>query len=487
LRITQYRLALASIAAVALLYAVAACTGDDPAATLPDDAGAITSDAPSADADAGGTGDAFVDGAPSRQFSSVAMGEVSACAIAKDGSTWCWGANAFGGLGDPNLDAMRARAARVIMPPAAAFVSIASGYSHTCGLTADGAVWCWGLNNHGQLGHDPATDPTCTGALRCSAKPQQVLGLVASTVVGLEFATCALATTGDAYCWGFGEDGILGEAKADGGAPTAGSESFAPVKILGLPAAQVKALGAARWPGHTACVALASGEVRCWGENPWGGLGHLPGADGDRTAAALPHCNPCNPVPTIVRKTLADGGKTPLSDVRAVVGGYTSCALVGASQNLDCWGANFCSQIGSMDPEAGAGTFSAEPHRRVDDAVSSIGVGDFMCARLLNGQVKCWGSDGTGVVGAAVDGGTCNTDDGIVAPAAPTPRAQDVIVDSMDVGHFAVAAVDQEGHVVAWGRNEFGQLGHAVGKNGDDPQQHDRNITPQRVQGLDDP
>jgi alpha-tubulin suppressor-like RCC1 family protein len=485
LRITQYRLALASIAAVALLYTVAACTGDDPPETPFDDAAVPTVDAPSA-IDGGGGGDALVDGAvPVRKFASAATGDSFACASAKDGSTWCWGANTFGALGDANLGLIRARAARIATTPAAGFVSLAAGSSHVCGLTADGAVWCWGLNSYGQLGHDPSTDPMCTAGFRCSSAPQQVLGLVASAVVALDVATCALAKSGDVYCWGDGEDGILGEATADGGPPKAGSQSFAPLKVLGLPDGQVKVLGASRWPGHTACVTLLTGEVRCWGENTWGGLGHFPGSDGDRITS-LAHCPYCNPVPTTVVKAI-DGGSAPLADVKSVVGGWTSCALVGAGQNLDCWGSNFCSQIGSMDQEAGAGDFSANPRRVIDDGVGAIGIGDFMCVRLFNGQVKCWGADGTGVVGATVDAGQCRTDDGLFVPAGPTPRAQPLLVDVLDVGHFSVTAVDTDGHVVAWGRNELGQLGHPIGMQGDDANEHDRNTMPQRVEGLDDP
>ncbi|MEA2745872.1 MAG: hypothetical protein QOI41_15 [Myxococcales bacterium] len=468
-----------------LLYAIAACTGIDPPATpaVDGDAAGGTDAAPTA---TDGGADAPVDGAAtSRQFVSAATSDGFACASAKDGTTWCWGANTFGGLGDANLCLFRARGARLATTASPAFVSLAAGSSHMCGVTADGAVWCWGLNSYGQLGHDPSKDPMCTGGFRCSSTPQQVLGLVASAVVGLDLATCALAKSGDVYCWGYGEDGILGEATADGGPPQAGSQSFAPVKVLGLPAGQANVLGASRWPGHTACVALVTGEVRCWGENTWGGLGHFPGSDGDRITS-LAHCPYCNPLPTTVVKVI-DGGSAPLSDVKSVVGGWTSCALVGAGRNLDCWGSNFCSQIGSMDPEAGAGTFSANPRRVFDDGVGEIGVGDFMCVRLFNGQVKCWGADGTGVVGGTVDAGLCRTDDGAQVFAAPTPRAQPVLVDVLDVGHFSVTAVDTDGHVIAWGRNELGQLGHPIGTQGDDANEHDRNTTPQRVEGLDDP
>lgn len=47
-------------------------------------------------------------------------------------------------------------------------MGIAVGYLHTCAWQADGVIWCWGLNNAGQLG-----DGTTTNRLT----PVRVVGL----------------------------------------------------------------------------------------------------------------------------------------------------------------------------------------------------------------------------------------------------------------------------------------------------------------------
>ena len=78
---------------------------------------------------------------------------------------------------------------------------LAAGHQHTCALTEDGAVHCWGLDNRGQLGVD----------VDQAAIPLAVPGLPAMDAIwaGYEM-TCARAREGGRVrCWG--ETG-LGEA-----------------------------------------------------------------------------------------------------------------------------------------------------------------------------------------------------------------------------------------------------------------------------------
>src|ERR1043165_8003394 len=70
---------------------------------------------------------------------------------------------------------------------------IAAGAAHTCSIRTDGTVWCWGLNNHGQLGDNTIID---------SATPVQVSGVTgAKTLVAGDNHTCAIAD-GGVWCWG---------------------------------------------------------------------------------------------------------------------------------------------------------------------------------------------------------------------------------------------------------------------------------------------
>jgi alpha-tubulin suppressor-like RCC1 family protein len=60
-----------------------------------------------------------------------------------------------------------------------AFVQLGAGFHHACGVTGDGAAWCWGWNENASLG---TTEPMA----------------------------CGLATDGRAYCWGFNPYGQVG-------------------------------------------------------------------------------------------------------------------------------------------------------------------------------------------------------------------------------------------------------------------------------------
>src|SRR5262249_42139493 len=63
------------------------------------------------------------------------------CALAADGSAWCWGMNSYGELGNGS-QADSSRPVRVA--GGLQFVSISAGRFHTCGVTREDVVWCWG-------------------------------------------------------------------------------------------------------------------------------------------------------------------------------------------------------------------------------------------------------------------------------------------------------------------------------------------------------
>jgi alpha-tubulin suppressor-like RCC1 family protein len=130
----------------------------------------------------------------------IAAGRAHSCAIQTDGSVVCWGNDADGELGDGmtmDSDVPVPTGAKVL-PTARA---ISAGDYHTCVLANDASVWCWGLNDHGQLGIAGMTEHG----------PSKVQGLpdVKAVSAGDSY-TCALTTAGHVLCWGDNAFGQLG-------------------------------------------------------------------------------------------------------------------------------------------------------------------------------------------------------------------------------------------------------------------------------------
>jgi alpha-tubulin suppressor-like RCC1 family protein len=97
-------------------------------------------------------------------LSGVSSGPAHACALALNGEAYCWGSNFLGRLGNSgiaNSSNVPVRSAEGLL-----FQEIDAGGAHTCGLTFDGSVYCWGAGKLGQLG---------SGRLEDSTEPQMVV------------------------------------------------------------------------------------------------------------------------------------------------------------------------------------------------------------------------------------------------------------------------------------------------------------------------
>ncbi len=83
-------------------------------------------------------------------------GQDFTCVIRADGSLWCWGDNHGGQLGDGTI-ASRTRPAKVEGLPGPVLAAD-GGRHHLCAIVGrargdtHGALYCWGENDHGQLG-----------------------------------------------------------------------------------------------------------------------------------------------------------------------------------------------------------------------------------------------------------------------------------------------------------------------------------------------
>ena len=147
------------------------------------------------------------------RFTQLAVGGAYACGVTTTGLTACWGVNVAGALGDSTMIDHSVPAPVVH----ANFVAVFAGgkndiLDHTCGLDVSGAASCWGANDFGQLG--AASTETCHFAAgeACSTSPLPVVGGLTFTTLALGDAhTCGLVADGHVYCWGRNDDGELGD------------------------------------------------------------------------------------------------------------------------------------------------------------------------------------------------------------------------------------------------------------------------------------
>ena len=348
------------------------------------------------------TADQLLDGGWATQ---IAAGHVHTCALTVDSGVKCWGFNTAGQLGDATT---RPRAAAAdVLGLGEGVVLINAGSSHTCALTPASGVKCWGENADGQLGDGTTVD---------RLTPVAVVGL-SSGVRGVSAGkrhTCAFLNSGAIKCWGNNAYGQLGDGTA--------TSHLTPVDVVGLTSG-VQALDAG--DDHT-CAIDGEGGVKCWGDNRAGELG-----DGTQLSRLSP-----------IDVVGLDGGTRAVS-----AGGSFTCAL-NVNGGVKCWGGNSVGQLGD-----GTTTLRLTP---VDVMSLSAGAsavsagGAHACALTAGGGVKCWGFNNYGQLG-----------DGTI-----TWRLTPVAVTGLSAGATAVSAGDLHtcavlagGAAQCWGWNEYAQLG----------------------------
>ena len=134
------------------------------------------------------------------------------------------------------------------------FVDIDAGNEHTCALDTTGAAWCWGEDSAGPLGDGPDALPLDFTPVVKDAPVAVLGGHTFATISAGESHTCALDGSGRAWCWGLDGGGELGDGV------DVGPEKPAPVAVVGGHA--FTALDT----GGSTCALDAAGSPWCWGE-----------------------------------------------------------------------------------------------------------------------------------------------------------------------------------------------------------------------------
>jgi alpha-tubulin suppressor-like RCC1 family protein len=308
------------------------------------------------------------------------------CALTAAGQAYCWGANEHGQLGIGVVTPADGRDPVTTPTPVAGgltFRAITAGLSHTCGLAEDGVAFCWGDAAKGQLGAgppstmcDPAGQPLCR-----VPEPVRVSGTTRFAQVSAgRWHTCAITPAGAAYCWGDNAAGPLGNLETSVQCePSAGFEACRrnePVAVTG----ELQFTQVAAGAFHT-CGVTTTGAAYCWGLAT-GDIAIGAAELGNAAYSGYHGADRGSRVPVPV-----EGGHT----FRAVsAGNRGSCGVTTDGQAV-CWGSNNFGQmgIGGANPD-----FSTTPRLVWMPAVTeppALGEEDNVCAATTTGRIFCWG------------------------------------------------------------------------------------------------
>ena len=349
----------------------------------------------------------------------LATGTFHTCGLDVNGAAYCWGHNQYGQLGNStNLGVTTANPTPTVVAGGLVFNSLTAGTWHTCGLTAAGTAYCWGANWSGQLGN-----PTNSGVSDV-ANPTPLPvdgGLTFSRLDAGADHTCGITTQGAMYCWGSNSLGQLTtSANLNTGLPNA-----TPILVSGTLAFATLATG----NGHS-CGVTTSGATYCWGANFVGQLGNGTVSAPVTTPALVP-------------------GLPALALITA--GADHTCGLTVAGAAW-CWGQNAFGELSgttnnpSPTPVAVGGGLS----------FTSLGAGVIhSCGRTSVGTVYCWGGNSTAQLGSAADS------DPHYSPMLVTGLS----AVALAAGGSHSCALSAAGQAFCWGDNRYGQLGNTTNNN----------------------
>lgn len=426
----------------------------------------------------GPAGDQFVplrvDGG--RTFSQVSAGYEHTCGVTTAGEGFCWGYNRIGQLGNgSNSNTVPVQTPQPVLGGhtftaiAAAFGADSIGGHHSCGVTPSGEVYCWGLNQTGQIGD--VTGEMCdkpdvidTKQFACATVPTRVnTGLTFASVTAGQTHACGVATDGRAYCWGDRQMGQAGTGVKASSLPQRAAVGITVKEIVG--------------GGFHTCAITPDGTTYCWGWNTNGQLG-----DGTYTTALSPVLTQngmkFSTIATGIEHTCGTtlngmgycwgkgangqlGGGSMTSSLTAVpvvdtagfmmitAGDAHTCGIGAADSLAYCWGHGGEGRLGT------GGSFPSSVPVRVAGAhqYTWVSAGNLhACGAATDGALWCWGYNSNGQIGNGA---------GATNDFSPEP---DSVLTSLrfvqtTTGFYHTCGLAANGEIFCWGSNQSGQLG----------------------------
>lgn len=316
----------------------------------------------------------------------LSAGAEHTCALLDTGKVRCWGQNTFGQLGYANNTNSTTTPTELgDVSNINEVIKIAAGTTHTCTLSKNNQIQCWGDNRFGQLGYGNTIDigdnePPTTTTVNT--------GNTAEDLSTGSFFTCIKGSNDEIRCWGNGSLGRLGYGNTNN---IGDNEIPASAGSLLL---NNKATSISSNTNTSCIVTFPENDLMCWGSG-------------------------ANPIFNRPEGILGYGGFEPVGDnetpaskgeiniggnvLQVSVGNQIICALL-TTNNVRCWGGSSFSSfgigynntelIGDDETPASAGDIN------IGAPVAQIAAGgSHACAILTNGRVRCWGSGTSGRLG----------------------------------------------------------------------------------------
>ncbi len=323
-----------------------------------------------------------------------------------------------------------------------------SAWQHSCAIKA-GVLWCWGVNNWGQLGN---------GTTSSSEKPVQVSSVSTGSqwvaVATGYLHTCAIRDTGEMYCWGVGNSGELGNSLIE----TDSTKTRSSPILVDTPAGILVDLtdpanSKVNWTQVVAGSAftcgihsnsLAQGQLFCWGNNNLGSLGST-----DQTTALGVE---------FVPQAVFLGADLENNWVGVTASPVHTC---GIRQKLNettlwCWGYGTSGQLGN-----GLYQSSLIPSQVMSTQGSTIPDNDWIdvaagrehsCGIRADSTLWCWGINSNGTLGNP------SQPSSQLAPIQEGSFATDWV--KVFANYYQTCALKTSGKFSCWGKNNFGQAGN---------------------------
>lgn len=330
----------------------------------------------------------------------ISAGSDHSLILKADGSVWVWGANDHGQLGLGNTAQQMTPHPLVGLDDVE---SVAAGDHYSFAIKHDGTVWGWGVNTWGELGLGDRVD---------HYSPQAIPALNHVVAISGYGHSLAVQSDGSVWAWGRNGNGELGLGDIE--------HRFSPQKNAVLN--DIVAVSAGLY--HS--IALKrDGSVWAWGGNVGGQLGL-----GDTTDRHLPEQIP------------------GLGDVVAVSASYEMTLALKRDGTVWAWGANSWGDLGMGDETSRS---SPQQIHSLNNIVA-IATGVFSGFALKSdGTVWSWGRNGGGQLGLG--------EVFFVRRPRQITTVDNIVAFSGSRNGLHNFALKQDGSLWTWGWNKYGQLG----------------------------